>query len=125
MAINVLVVDDSQVMRTMVIRTLKLSGLDIGELHEARHGVEALQVLKDHWVNLAIIDINMPVMSGEELLQRMRSDVLDAGLPVIVVSTEGSQTRIDRIRQLGADFLQKPFQPEALRDLIVSKVGPR
>src|SRR5262245_33496312 len=107
MAINVLVVDDSQVMRTMVIRTLKLSGIDIGELHEAQHGLEALRILQYHWVNLAIIDMNMPVMNGEDLLERMRKDVLDLATLVIMVSSEGSKTRIERIRQLGAAYMQK------------------
>jgi two-component system chemotaxis response regulator CheY len=122
MGINVLVVDDSQVMRMMLIRTLRLSGIELGELYEASHGVEALRILKNNWVNLAIVDINMPVMNGEELLERMRSDVLDSATPVIVVSTEGSKTRIDRIQQLGAAFMQKPFQPEQLRDLILNTV---
>ncbi len=64
MIFNTLVVDDSAVMRRMIIRTLELSGVPVGDIHEAGHGKEALAVLDEHWVDLALVDINMPVMNG-------------------------------------------------------------
>jgi two-component system chemotaxis response regulator CheY len=118
MPLNVLVVDDSAVMRAMVIKTLRLSGLPLNAVHEAGNGEEALQILDEQWVDLALVDINMPVMNGEELLSRIRQNPDIADLPIIVVSTEGSETRIDAIREHGAEFVHKPFSPEELRQTI-------
>lgn len=123
MALNVLIVDDSAVMRAMIIKILRLSGLALGEIYEAANGEIALQVLNQHWIDLALIDINMPVMNGEEMLERIRQNPKMTDLPVIVISTEGSETRIDRIRQYGAGFIHKPFNPESIRELILSTLG--
>lgn len=70
MALNVLVVDNSMVMRTMIIKTLRLSGLELGDIHQAANGQEGLQVLENNWIDLALVDINMPVISGEEMIDR-------------------------------------------------------
>lgn len=123
MALNVLVVDDSAVMRAMLIRTLRMSGLPLGEIHQAIHGAEALQVLDRHWVDLALVDINMPVMNGEEFIDRVRDTPELRDLAIIVVSTESSQTRIAKIQRQGARFVHKPFTPETLRDQIMAMIG--
>jgi two-component system, chemotaxis family, chemotaxis protein CheY len=123
MALNVLVVDDSAVMRAMVIKTLRLSGLPLNAIHEAGNGAEALQVLDEQWVDLALVDINMPVMNGEELLTRIRQNPDTADLPIVVVSTAGSETRIHAIREHGAEFVHKPFSPEELRETILHITG--
>ena len=123
MAFNILVVDDSSVMRTMVIRTLKMSGLALGEIHQAGNGVQALEVLGDNWVDLALVDINMPVMNGEELIDRVRDNPEYRDLAIIVVSTESSETRIEKVRRQGARFVHKPFTPEQLREQVVAVTG--
>lgn len=123
MAFNVLVVDDSAVMRTMIIRTLRMAGVAVRQLHEACHGQEALDVLKDHWVDLALVDINMPVMNGEEFIHRVRAEPLTRDLSIIVVSTESSEARIRRILEQGATFIHKPFRPESLRKAILEITG--
>lgn len=123
MALNVLVVDDSKVMRAMIIRTLKMTGVPLGEIHQAGHGQEALAVLKNEWVDLALIDINMPVMNGEELIEAVRGDPLTRDLSIIVVSTESSETRIERILAKGAEFVHKPFTAEILRQVILGVTG--
>lgn len=123
MRFNVLVVDDSAVMRQMVIRTLKMSGLPLGEVHEAGNGAEGLAQLREHWIDLALVDINMPVMNGEEMIRAVRGDAELAALPVIVVSTERSATRIAEIEALGARFVHKPFPPELLRAAILQLTG--
>ena len=123
MAFNVLVVDDSAVMRAMVIKTLNMSGLPIGEIHQASDGAEALRLLGEHWIDLALIDLNMPVMNGEELLDRVRRNPETADLAVVVVSTESSSTRIAALRQKGAGFVHKPFNPVALRDEVLRITG--
>lgn len=123
MALNVLVVDDSAVMRKMIIRTLRLSGLPLGDIFEAGNGQEGLDTLHQHWVDLALVDINMPVMNGEEMIDRVRQDPETADLSVIVVSTDSSETRIDLLQKKGAGFVHKPFTPEGLRETISQMTG--
>ncbi len=123
MAFNVLVVDDSAVMRQMVVRTLKMSGLPLGTVFEAANGEEGLFMLRDQWVDLLLLDINMPVMNGEEMLRRLRAAPETEALPVIVVSTEGSETRLAALHALGAAIVRKPFAPETLRDTIIRITG--
>lgn len=123
MALNVLIIDDSAVMRAMVIKTLRLSGVPVGDLHQASNGQEALEALSDNWVDLALLDLNMPVMNGEEFLERVRENPETRDLKVVVVSTESSETRIDRLREQGAEFVHKPFTPEQLREKVVNVTG--
>jgi two-component system chemotaxis response regulator CheY len=123
MALNVLVVDDSAVMRTMIIRAIGLSGLPVKEVFQAGNGEEAIEVLSRTWIDLALVDINMPVMDGIELITRVRElpDLKD--LPVVVVSTESSTTRIAQLEEKGARFVHKPFSPEKLRTAVVELTG--
>jgi two-component system, chemotaxis family, chemotaxis protein CheY len=123
MALNVLVVDDSAVMRSMLIRTLRLSGLPLTNVYQAGDGAEALTLLAAHDVDLALVDINMPVMNGEQLIQRVREDARLAGVALIVVSTEGSETRIEALKARGASFIHKPFTPEQVRTTVLRVLG--
>ena len=123
MAFNVLVVDDSAVMRTMITRVVRLSGVPLGEFHEASNGAEGLDVVRSHWIDLVLLDINMPVMNGEEMLRRLRAEPETASLPVIVVSTESSETRVQALEELGVAFVHKPFAPEDLRATILRVTG--
>lgn len=119
MAFNVLVVDDSGVMRTMIIKTIKMSGIELGEIYQAANGKEGLAVLKNNWIDFVIIDINMPVMNGEEMIDQMLAKPETKDIPKIVISTEGSEKRIERFHEKGAKFIHKPFSPEAIRDTIL------
>ncbi len=123
MALNILVVDDSAVMRMIIMKTLRLSQLPLGEVHEAANGEDALKVLEGHWIDLALVDINMPGMDGEEMLNRLRQNPETANLPVIIVSTEGSETRKEALMRKGAGFVHKPFTPENLRFVIMKTLG--
>ena len=123
MALNVLVVDDSAIMRTMIIKTLRISGLPLGEVYEAANGQEGLEKLSENWVDLALVDINMPVMNGEEMIDRVRQNPETSDLSIIVVSTESSDTRIDMLHKKGAEFVHKPFTPESLRQTIMGMTG--
>jgi len=123
MAFNILVVDDSKVMREMVIRTLRLTGLPLGEILEASNGQEALQHLREHWVDLVLADVNMPVMDGEVMVERMRADPALRSMPVLFVSTESSSKRIKLLLEKSSGFVHKPFNPEEIRDLILSVTG--
>ena len=123
MAFNILVVDDSAVMRSMIVRTLHMTGIPLGDVHQASNGREALAVLKNEWVDLALVDINMPVMNGEELIERVRQDPLTRDLAIIVVSTESSSARIERVLSHRAEFVHKPFTAESLRETILGVTG--
>lgn len=123
MSISILVVDDSAVMRSMVIKTLRLVGSDIDQIYQAENGREGLKVLEENWVDLVIADINMPVMNGLEMIDEIQSDNSWQNLPIVVISTEGSQTRIDSLNEIGVEFVHKPFTPEAIRNVLVNKLG--
>ena len=123
MAFNILVVDDSAVMRTMIVRTLHMTGVPLGDVHEASNGVEALRAIESEWIDVALVDINMPVMNGEELIERVRENPLTRDLSIIVVSTESSEARIERILGQGAEFVHKPFTAETLRQTILGITG--
>ena len=123
MNLNVLVVDDSAVMRKMVIKTLQISGIPVGDIYEASNGQEGLQMLKENWVDLALVDINMPVMNGEEMVEKIRQDEEIKDTPVIIISTESSENRIKLLINKGVGFVHKPFSPEILKDYIIEKTG--
>lgn len=121
---SVLIVDDSATLRAMVRRTLALTGLDIGATYEAANGIEALARLGDHEVAVMLVDINMPLMNGMQLLRRMKDDPRICDVPVVVASTEGSDQRIAELQALGiAGYVRKPFQPEQLRDVLLPLLG--
>jgi len=123
MTMNVLIVDDSGVMRAMIQKTLRMTGLPLGEIHQAGNGQEGLAALEAHWIDLVIADINMPVMNGEEMIDRMQANPATCNTPTVVVSTEGSQTRIERLAHKGVRFIHKPFTPETIRDTICALTG--
>jgi two-component system chemotaxis response regulator CheY len=123
MAISLLVVDDSAVMRAMLIRTLRASGLPIQTVHEAGNGNEALALLAGAEVDVALIDVNMPGMNGVELIDAMRADPALAHVAIVVVSTEGSEARIASFAEKGARFIHKPFGPEQVRATLLDVLG--
>lgn len=123
MAINLLIVDDSAVMRAMIKKTLKLAGMPLGEIHEASNGQEGLAKFDEEWIDLAMIDINMPVMDGETMVNTLRDRPDTADTPIVIVSTEGSETRIKRLEAKGVFFVHKPFTPEKLREMVMAATG--
>lgn len=124
MGLEMLVVDDSPVTRKMVRRALSLCGLDVTEVIEASDGAEALERLAHRHVDLVLADINMPVMNGIELVERMSRDPDLCGVPVVIVATPMSQDRVEFVLDKGARaYLAKPFRPEALRDVVVQILG--
>jgi two-component system chemotaxis response regulator CheY len=119
MAYNVLVVDDSRVIRAVIKKTLGLAGIPINELYEAQNGKEALGILREKKVDLVFSDIHMPEMTGVEMVEQMAADGALKDIPVIVVSSEGSQTRLGELLDKGARaYVRKPFTPELIRDVV-------
>jgi two-component system chemotaxis response regulator CheY len=124
MALRVLIVDDSRVMRAFVRRVLDLSGLDAAPVFEAGDGQEALDLLEREWVDVVLTDINMPNMDGEELVAKLSERGLLDLITVIVISTDATASRMERLKRLGAHgYLSKPFQPETLRAEIERAMG--
>jgi two-component system chemotaxis response regulator CheY len=111
-AYNVLIVDDSPAMRRFVRRVLELTGIELGKCLEANNGQEALDLLRIESVDIVLTDINMPLMDGEELLRALKSDTALRTIPVLVVSTDRSESRVKQMLALGAGgYVGKPFLP--------------
>jgi len=123
MALNILIVDDSAVMRSIIIKTLNLSGIPLGSFYQASNGEEGLRLLNDYWIDLAMVDIHMPVMDGEEMLRQLRQSDQYRDLPVVVISSESDQNKIQVLHRQGATFIHKPFTPETLREVITEITG--
>ena len=116
MSYNILIVDDSAIVRAVIKKTLTIADVDVGELFNAANGKEALEIIGDNWIDLVFADINMPVMGGIEMLEKMCEDGLLKTIPVVIISTEGSATRIEQLKIKGVSaYIRKPFTPEQLR----------
>ena len=112
---NILVVDDSKLIHKMFEVLLRQYSL----IH-AHDGLEALQCLSSHSdIDLILLDINMPRMSGLEFLNNVKADSLFADIPVVIISTEGKEE--DTIRGLeagAAAYIKKPFGNQELIEVI-------
>jgi two-component system, chemotaxis family, chemotaxis protein CheY len=116
MAYRVMIVDDSRSMRAFVRRVMDLSGFEVDSCLNASNGAEALALLNEQPVDIVLTDINMPEMNGEDFVRQMAEREELRSIPVVVVSTDGTQNRIRRLLDLGAKgYVVKPFSPEALR----------
>jgi two-component system, chemotaxis family, chemotaxis protein CheY len=124
MAYNILLVDDSQTVKAVIAKALIMSGVDLGTLFRAANGKEGLDILAKEKVDLVFADINMPVMGGVELVDRMKADAALRGIPIVIISTEGSAGRIEDLKSKGINaFLRKPFQPESLKQTVDAILG--
>jgi len=124
MAFNVLIVDDSSSMRMMLRKTLEVSGFDIGEIFEAGNGKEALEVLENTWADLILTDVHMPEMDGFSFLKMLKEKDVVSTTPVVVVTTEGREERVDELIQLGASgWVKKPFRPEEIKGILIEALG--
>jgi two-component system chemotaxis response regulator CheY len=124
MAFNILIVDDSKVVRSIIEKTLRMAKVALGDVHMAGNGQEALALVEQHWVDVIFADINMPVMGGVEMIQKLSSNGVTRSIPVIVISTEGSATRIEDLKQMGvAAYLRKPISPEELSAIVHEVLG--
>jgi two-component system, chemotaxis family, chemotaxis protein CheY len=110
---KILIVDDSMAVRRQVIAALAPAGF---ELLEAKDGLEALELLQSTaGVTLVICDINMPRMSGFEMLDALRELSLPAAPPIVMLTSEGRADLIERAKRGGAKgWLVKPFKPDHL-----------
>jgi two-component system chemotaxis response regulator CheY len=124
MSFNVLIVDDSSAMRSVIKKIISISGFRMDHCLEAGNGREALDILAHEWVDVIISDINMPEMSGLEMLSHLKKDELFKQIPVIIISTEGSEERVSEAFSQGAGgFIKKPFVPEELKKKLYEIIG--
>jgi two-component system chemotaxis response regulator CheY len=124
MPFDLLIVDDSAAIRKILQRVLLKAEMPIGNIHEAGDGVEALAVLKANKINFVLSDINMPNMDGLQLLSRIRANDAWKSIPVILITTEGSQTKVLEAAHMGATgYVRKPFTPEQINNVLAGLTG--
>jgi len=117
MALNILIVDDSAIMRKMISRSLRQAGIEIAQTREAENGAEALDALKEGEVNLILCDWNMPVMDGPTFIKEARRTYQT---PIIMLTTEATDDKVATALELGANgHVSKPFTPEKLGERIM------
>lgn len=122
--IKVLIVDDSAVMRKIVERALRQAGLEINEVLEASNGAEALVEVQKGSLDIILSDINMPVMDGLEFLRNLAQLEAGKGVPVVMITTEGSEARVVEALSVGAKgYIRKPFTPEQVKERVTPLIG--
>ncbi len=124
-SLRTLIVDDSAVMRKIVERSLRQAGIELTEVIEAGNGSEALDIMRHRSVDLVLSDINMPVMDGLEFVKQLRDVENAKGVPVVMITTEGSESHVVEAISCGARGLFRiliairvaPFRRSTLRGL--------
>jgi len=115
---RILIVEDSATMRSLLVSCLEELGEPV-KITEASSGFEALRYLPRDEYDLVVTDINMPDINGLELVSFVKNNEKYRGIPLVIVSTEGSDRDRDKGLELGADaYLVKPFDPELLRQTV-------
>ena len=118
--IQALIVDDSSVMRKIVERSLRQAGIELSKVFEAGNGSEALAVLEENRVELILCDINMPVMGGLEFVKQLSGVKNAKGVPVVMITTEGSESHVVQALSAGAvGYIRKPFTPDQVKEHVI------
>ncbi len=121
---TILVVDDSLVMRKVILRMLRECGFDFQAL-EADGGHEALVQLAVHSVDLILCDWNMPSMNGLQLVEVVRKRDPEATIPIIMITTQTNSAKVQQAILAGVqNYLIKPFTPEMLRSKLTDYLSP-
>ena len=122
---DVLVVDDSAAIRKILQRVLRQTGMAIRTIHEAGDGQDAMEVLKSHAVDLVLTDINMPRMDGIQLLAALKSSPAWNKIPVVMITTEGGETKVGEAVKLGAaGYVRKPFTADQIKEKLAGILEP-
>lgn len=119
---KVLVVDDSQSIREEVAAVLKPAGFEVLQAFDGLDGLNRILSTPD--LAVVVADINMPRMTGLEMLTRIKGDQAKASLPIVMLTTEGKPDMIAQAKQAGAKgWMVKPFKPELLVALVCKFAG--
>jgi two-component system chemotaxis response regulator CheY len=117
MALDVLIVDDSAAIRKILHRVLIQAEVPLGKVNEAADGNEALAKMQVEKIGLILCDINMPNMDGIEFLTKIKADDAFKSVPIIMVTTEGSQAKVMQALELGAaGYVKKPFTADQIKE---------
>jgi two-component system, chemotaxis family, chemotaxis protein CheY len=120
---DVLIVDDSAAIRKILQRVLRQTDILFGEVHEAADGEEAIGVLKIKKVGLILSDINMPNMDGIQLLGHIKANEEWKSVPVVMITTEGSQAKVLEAVGLGASgYVRKPFTADQIKEKLTGLI---
>ncbi|MBT4837836.1 MAG: response regulator [Methylococcales bacterium] len=115
--LNVLIVDDSLTARNFIKGVLEKLGMR--HFTVAENGQEAVDILDDHFFDLVVTDYNMPIMNGQELLQHIRTKSSQQTVPVLMVTSEDSESRLAAVQQSGVSAVcDKPFATDSVKQLI-------
>jgi two-component system, chemotaxis family, chemotaxis protein CheY len=124
--IRALIVDDSSVMRKIVERSLRQAGVELENVLEAGNGAEALAAVGKNRVDLILCDINMPVMDGLEFVRSLSTVENAKGVPVVMITTEGSESHVVQALSAGArGYIRKPFTPEQVKEHVLPVLGKK
>jgi len=124
--IRALIVDDSSVMRKIVERSLRQAGVELENVVEAGNGAEALSAISKNRVDLILCDINMPVMDGLEFVRSLSTVESAKGVPVVMITTEGSESHVMQALSAGArGYIRKPFTPEQVKEHVLPVLGKK
>ena len=123
--VKALIVDDSSVMRKIVERSLRQAGIELSEVVEAANGVEALAALGRTKVDLILSDINMPIMDGLEFVRQLQGVEAAKHIPVVMITTEGSESNVMQALSLGAKgYIRKPFTSDQVKEYVLPVLEP-
>jgi len=119
--LDILIVDDSAAIRKILQRVLRQAEIPVGQVFEAADGVEALEMLRKQPVGLILSDINMLNMDGLEFLSKVRAEQAWQNVPVVMVSTEGTQAKVLEAVERGASgYVRKPFTAEQIKEKLAA-----
>ena len=122
---DILVVDDSAAIRKILTRVLRQTGMAIQTIHEAGDGQEALAVMALHRIDLVLSDINMPKIDGLQLLGSLKASPKWQKVPVVMITTEGGETKVAEAVRLGAaGYVRKPFTADQIKEKLVRILEP-
>lgn len=122
---KVLIVDDSSTMRRIIMRSLRQAGLQVDTILEAENGAQGLATVQsDPEVELVFSDVNMPEMNGLEFVKGVRATRDKRSLPIVMISSEGSEAFIQQAMDCGANgYVTKPFTPESIKQRLEGLLG--
>ena len=123
MLVDVLIVDDSAAIRKILHRVLVQAEVPIGKVLEAGDGREGLQRLRESKVGLILSDINMPNMDGLQFLSAVKAQEAYKGVPVVMVTTEGSSSKVmEAVARGAAGYVKKPFTAEHIKEKLAGLI---
>ena len=122
---KLLIVDDSATMRKIIMRVLRQANLKVDTVLEAANGVEGLEKLtSDPDIQMILSDVNMPEMNGIEFVKAVRTNHEKDALPMVMITTEGSEAMIQIAIDSGANgFVTKPFTPDSIQEALEQYFG--